>query len=141
MSNRAGYANRAHEGEPLMQPSTLNAVVAFIQPFQIDAVLEAVRRIPNFPGMSVAEVHGYGSHAAGPPHDGDRTEVHPFEKRLRIEIYCRPAEVVTIIEAIRGAAHTGHEGDGKVFALPVTLACRVRSGEWGENAILPAREP
>lgn len=121
-----------------MQATTLNVVVAFIQPFQIDAVLDAVRRIPNFPGMSVSEVHGCGYHAAGPPHEGDRTEVHPFEKRLRVEIYCRPAEVVTIIEAIRGAAHTGNEGDGKVFALPVTLACRIRSGEWGENAILLA---
>jgi len=120
-----------------MQPSTLNVVVAFIQPFQIDAVLDAVRRIPSFPGMSVSEVHGYGSHAAGPPREGDRTEIRPFEKRLRIEIYCRPAEVVAIFEAIREAAHTGHEGDGKVFALPVTLAYRIRSGEWGEAAVLP----
>ena len=121
-----------------MQPSTLNVVVAFIQPFQIDPVLDAVRRIPNFPGMSVSEVHGYGSHAAGPPREGDRAEVHPFEKRLRIEVYCRPAEVVAIFETIRQAAHTGHAGDGKIFAAPVTLAYRIRSGEWGEGAILPA---
>jgi len=121
-----------------MQASTLNVVVGFIQPFQIDAVLAAVRRIPNFPGMSVSEVHGCGSGAAGQPRAGDTSEVHPFEKRLRVEIYCRPAEAVTIIEAIRGAAHTGNEGDGRVFCMPVTLACRIRSGEWGENAILPA---
>jgi len=28
-----------------------------------------------------------------------------------------------------------HEGDGKVFTGPVTLACRIRTGERGEAAV------
>ena len=118
------------------QDRPLRHVVAFIQPFQLDAVVDAVRRIPSFPGMSVSEVRGFGAHAAHPPREGERTEVHPLEARLRLEVFCRPAELVVIIETIRKAAYTGHTGDGKIFAGPVTLAYRVRTGEWGESAVL-----
>lgn len=124
-----------------MPDSPLNVVVAFIQPFQLDRVVDAVRGIPNFPGMSVSEVRGFGSHAAHPPRDGERAEVHAFEARLRLEVFCRPAELVTIVETIRKAAYTGHAGDGKIFAGPATLAYRIRSGEWGETAILAGHGP
>ncbi len=117
----------------------LQVVVAFIQPFQIDAVVDAVRRLPNFPGMSVSEVRGFGAHAAHPPRKGESSEVHAFETRSRIEVFCRLEDATAIVETIRRAAHTGHAGDGKVFAAPVNLAYRVRTGEWGESAVLGAR--
>lgn len=124
-----------------MQPSPLNVVVAFIQPFQLGRVVDAVRAVPNFPGMSVSEVRGFGSHAARPPRAGERAEVHPLDVRLRIEVFCRPADVIAIVETIRKAAYTGHAGDGKIFAGPVTLAQRVRTAEWGEAAVLAATRP
>ena len=117
-------------------PAELQFVVAFIQPFQLDRVVDAVRRIPNFPGMSVSEVRGFGSHAAHPPREGERSEVHAFETRLRLEVFCRREEATSIVETVRQAARTGHAGDGKIFAGPVTLAYRVRTGEWGESAVL-----
>lgn len=120
-----------------MEPSPLNVVVAFIQPFQLDGVVDALRRLPSFPGMSVSEAQGFGAHRAHPPRAGDETEVHAFKKKVRIEIFCRPTEAIVIVEAIRGAAHTGNPGDGKVFVVPVTLAQRVRTGEWGEAALRP----
>jgi nitrogen regulatory protein PII len=121
--------------------SELQVVIAFIRPFQLDAVVDAVRRIPNFPGMSVGEIRGFGSHAAHPPRDGERGEVHAFEPSLRLEIFCRLDEATAIVETIWHAARTGHAGDGKIFACPVTLAYRVRSGEWGESAILSGHAP
>ena len=123
-----------------MQPnSSLNYVVAFIQPFQLDGVVDALRQLPRFPGMSVSDVMGMGAHRAHPPVKGEDTEVHPFEKKVRIEIFCLPSELVAIIETIRKTAHTGNEGDGKIFAGPVTLAHRIRTAEWGEAAILGSR--
>jgi nitrogen regulatory protein PII len=115
--------------------SELQFIVAFIQPFQLDRVVDAVRRIPHFPGMSVVEVRGFGPHAAHLPREGERAEVRPFEPRLRLEVFCRAAEVTPIVETIRNAAHTGHAGDGKVFAGPVTFAMRIRTGESGERAL------
>ena len=123
-----------------MQPSnSLSYIVAFIQPFQLDSVVDAVCRLPRFPGMSVSEARGFGAHRAHPPAAGEETEVHAFEKKVRIEIFCLPPELTTIIETIGKAAHTGNPGDGKIFAGPVTLASRIRTGAWGEDAILGGR--
>ena len=47
------------------------------------------------------------------------------------------ADAPGIVEAIRAAAHTGHAGDGKIFVGPVTLAQRIRTGEWGEATVRP----
>jgi len=124
----------------MSQDRPLRHVVAFIQPFQLDAVVDALRRLPGFPGMSVSEVRGFGAHHSHPPRPGEAAEVDPFEKKIRLEIFCRVPELAAIIEAIRGAAHTGHAGDGKVFAGPVAVACRIRAGEWGEEALLGGRK-
>ena len=120
-----------------MESELMNVIVAFVQPFQLDSVVAALRRIPNFPGMSVSEVRGFGCTGAHPPRPGERTEVDPFEKKVRIELFCRAADVPGIVEGIRAAAHTGHRGDGKIFVGPVTTACRIRTGAWGEKAVLP----
>lgn len=124
-----------------MQTSALHFVVAFIQPFQLDRVLDAVRSIPNFPGISVSDVRGFGAHGAHSPREGERAEVYPIEDRLRLEVFCRAAELIAIVETIRKAAYTGHVGDGKIFAGPVTLGYRVRTAEWGEASILRSERP
>jgi nitrogen regulatory protein PII len=122
------------------QDRPLRHVVAFIQPFQLDSVVDALRRLPQFPGMSVSEVRGFGTHQAHPPRAGEATEVDPFERKMRLEIFCRVPELAAIVEAIRQAAHTGNPGDGMIFAGPVALACRIRTAEWGEEALLGARK-
>ena len=122
------------------QDRPLRHVVAFIQPFQLDSVVDALRRVPGFPGMSVSEVRGFGSHLSHPPQPGEATEVDPFEARVRLEVFCRVVDLTAIVEAIRTAAHTGNPGDGKIFAGPIAIACRIRTAEWGEDALLAGRE-
>ena len=123
----------------MTQDRPLRQVVAFIQPFQLDGVVDALRRLPQFPGMSVSEVRGFGAHHAHPPRAGEATEVDPFERKVRLEIFCRVSELATIVEAIREAAHTGNPGDGKIFAGPVAIALRIRTAEWGEDALAGGR--
>lgn len=71
-----------------MQMESPSAVIAFIQPFQLDAVVDELRRLPAFPGMSVSDVRGLGTHGAHPPRDGEPSEVAPLEKKVRLEIVC-----------------------------------------------------
>ena len=54
---------------------------------------------------------------------------------MRIEIFCRLMSSAAIVDTIRGAAHTGHPGDGKIF---VARAIRVpiRTGEEGSAVLL-----
>jgi nitrogen regulatory protein PII len=120
-----------------METAGLNLVIAYIQPFKLDGVVDALRHTRGFAGLSTSMVRGLGARGAHPPRPGEKSEVDPFEASVRLELYCRSADVIGLVEAIRGAAHTGHPGDGKVFVGPVTLAQRIRTGGWGEAALQP----
>ena len=119
----------------MQERSALSYLVAFIQPFQLDAVVNALRQLPSFSGMSVSEARGFGSHEAHPPRAGDKTEVHAFQEKVRIEVFCVERECSAIVETIRKAARTGNRGDGKVFTAPASSALRIRTGESGEAAL------
>lgn len=123
-----------------MPANGIQFVVAYIRPLTLGRVVDAVRRLPGFPGMSVMDVRGFGSDEAHTPRKGERSEVHPFERILRLEVFCQSADLIAVIEAIRKAAYTGHPGDGKIFAGPVDVACRIRSGETGVSSLLPSTE-
>ncbi len=114
----------------------LNTVVAYIRPFQLDAVADALRRLPSFPGMSVSDVRGFGRHGAHAPRRGEAAEVNPFARMVRLEITCRAEELSSIVETIRETARTGHPGDGKIVISTAAWALRIRTDEEGEDALL-----
>ena len=117
----------------------IEVVVAFIQPFVLERVVDAIRSLPDSPGLSASEVLGVGSHGAHPPRSGDAGEVRALTKRLRVEVFCRASDSRSIVDVIRKAAHTGNPGDGKVFVCPVSSACRIRTGEEGAGALVARR--
>lgn len=119
-----------------MDYDIINTLVAYIRPFQLDAVVDALRKLPNFPGMSASDVRGFGRHGAHPPHRGEAAEVDPFVHMVRIEITCRGQELSRIVETIRETARTGHHGDGKIFISTAAWACRIRTDEEGPDAVL-----
>ena len=123
-----------------MKADAMQFVVAYIRPLTLGRVVDAVRHLPGFPGMSVMDVRGFGSDEAHTPRKGERSEVHPFEPILRLEVFCQSADLIAVIETIRKAAYTGHPGDGKIFAGLVDVACRIRSGETGVSSLRPSTE-
>lgn len=120
-----------------MDTPTLAVVVAFIQPFQLESVVDALRLIEGCPGISASDVRGVGCTGAHAPRPGERTEVDAFEQKTRLELFCRATDVPIIVETIHAAARTGHPGDGKIFVSPVTQARRIRTGASGEAALRP----
>jgi nitrogen regulatory protein P-II 1 len=118
-----------------MDSDLINTVVAFIRPFQLDPVVDALRHLPNFPGLSVCDVRGFGRHGAHPPNRGEVAEVDPFAHMVRLEITCRGQELSSIVETIRRTARTGHPGDGKIFISTAAWACRIRTDEEGPDAV------
>ncbi|KAA0255635.1 MAG: P-II family nitrogen regulator [Acidobacteria bacterium] len=127
-----------------MNPSELHFIVAFVQPFVLEGLVDVLRLVSNFPGMSVSEVRGFGRHLAHAPRDAEVTEVEPFEKRVRIEIGCRSAELQPILDTLAAAAHTGNAGDGKIFVMTMARAIRIRTREAGSESLLlgrPSDEP
>lgn len=127
-----------------MSADSMHTVVAVIQPFLLEQVVDALRLVPNFPGMSVSDLRGFGRRCAHAPLRGERTEVEPFEEKVRIEIHCRQPELQPILDSIRKAAHTGNPGDGKVFVGPLTRVLSIRTGEEGADVLLcghPSESP
>jgi nitrogen regulatory protein PII len=47
----------------------------------------------------------------------------------------RDALADKVVSLVAGAARTGRIGDGKVFVEPLEEAFRIRTGEWGDNAV------
>ena len=117
------------EAKVTTQPMTI--VVAYIQPFQLEPLADALRELPGFPGMTISDVRGFGGAGAHAPKPGEPGEVDPYRPTARIEIVCATGEAPRIAEAVCRAAHTGHAGDGLVFVGPVTASFRIRDDRFG----------
>ncbi len=112
----------------------MKLIWAIIKPFKLDDVKERLSEI-GVKGMTVTEVKGFGRQKG-------RTEIYrgaeyvvDFVPKIKIEIACQDHQVGEIVEAIRESAFTGKIGDGKIFILPLENCMRIRTGEWGENAL------
>ena len=140
MHDRSHLANWRAESE------TLWMVTAIFQPFKLDAVTLALEGLPDCHGATLTECRGFGSekllrdrahrdaHKGEPP--GRHGLVGDYSPKLRIECAsASEASAVAIARAIAEAAHTGREGDGKVFVAPVTGAIAIRSFAVDDHAL------
>jgi nitrogen regulatory protein P-II 1 len=113
----------------------MNCIVAYIQPFQLERVVNALRSLPDFPGMSVFHGHGFGRLEAHRPTSGEPTEVDPFKPKVRIEIYCLGTLSTSIVATIRESARTGNAGDGVIFVSDLAWAYRIRDAREGPRVL------
>jgi len=112
----------------------LELLTAIIKTHRLDDVKEALANV-GVSGLTVTEVRGFGR-------QGGHTEVYrgaeykvDFVPKLKVEVLCSSADVDSIAEAIAKAAGSGTIGDGKIWASPVNMALRIRTGERGVDAV------
>lgn len=116
-------------------------IQAIIQPFKLDQVTLALESMPWFGGITVIECRGFGREKVadvGIEHvvRSDQGDVVDFTAKLLLEIAVAGRDRAdAVIEALANAAHTGHRGDGKIFAWPLTRAVRVRTMDEGNAAL------
>ena len=111
----------------------MKMIVAFIKPFKLDQVKDALESVVR--GMSISEVRGFGrqrGHAEF--YRGSEYQVD-FLPKIRLDLVVRDEDVDTVINAIIDAGRTGQVGDGKIFVIPVEDAIRIRTGEAGEDIL------
>ena len=112
----------------------MKEINAYIKPHKLSAVTLALHGIEGLTGMSLTEVHGFGrSKVRNAPHRLT-DDLMDYVPHVKIEIVCRDDLVETVIQAIQQNAHTGLQGDGKIYVSPVERAVRIQTGERGENA-------
>ena len=112
----------------------MKIVMAIIKPFKLDEVREALTAV-GIQGLTVTEVKGYGRQKG-------HTEIYrgteyavSFLPKLKIEIAVPTETVDKTVEAIASAAKTGQIGDGKIFVYSIEQAIRIRTGEFGDDAL------
>lgn len=112
----------------------MKLIVAIIKPFKLDEVREAVAAL-GVQGMTVSEVKGFGRQKG-------QTEIYRGAEyttnmvpKIKIEVAVADDVAPRVVEAMQQAAHTGSIGDGKIFALDLGQAVRIRTGETNDIAL------
>jgi nitrogen regulatory protein P-II 1 len=112
----------------------MKKVEAYIKPFKLDEVKEALMEI-DVGGMSVTEVKGFGRQKGHTElYRGSEYQVD-FLPKIKIEIVVKDSDLNRVVDAIVSAAKTGQIGDGKIFVGSIEEAIRIRTGESGEEVL------
>ena len=110
----------------------MKAIVAYIQPFMLEKVADALRGL-KIHGVTVIQCEGFGRIVDGKtPHYEDAAAELGYAPKIKLEIVCREEETQSIVQTIRENAHTGHYGDGKIYVIEVTRAVDIRTDTEGE---------
>ena len=109
-------------------------IEAIIQPAKLDIVKEALIEA-GIEGITILEARGHGRQKGHTEFYRGREYTVDLLPKVKLEIVVIDALKDKVIQAILGAARTGHIGDGKIFISPVIEAIRIRNDERGDSAI------
>jgi nitrogen regulatory protein P-II 1 len=109
-------------------------IEAVIQPAKLDAVKAALLEA-GIEGITILEARGHGRQKGHTEFYRGREYTIDLIPKLKLEMVVVDALKDKVIDAIEGAARTGHIGDGKIFVSTVEEAIRIRNDERGETAL------
>jgi nitrogen regulatory protein P-II 1 len=112
----------------------MKKIETIIKPFQLESVKQGLSAL-GIQGMTVSEVKGFGRQKGHAEIYRGAEYTVDFVPKVKIEIVVADELVEKALEVILKEAKTGKIGDGKIFVLPVEQACRIRTGEQGDEAI------
>jgi nitrogen regulatory protein P-II 1 len=113
----------------------MKEIKAIVQPFMLSKVVEALHEIPNFPGLTVTKVQGFGRGKGKGESHRIVEDLIDYVPKVKIEIMVNDEMLDGVVKTIKEKAHTGNKGDGKIFIYDVRDAIRISTGESGEAAV------
>ena len=113
----------------------MKEIKAILQPVVLEAVITALKQIPDLPGITVSEVKGFGRSRAVDAEDKVSEGLHEYARKMKLEIVVPDHLLEQTVQAIQAHAHRGRPGDGKIFISTVDDTLKIRTGERGEAAI------
>lgn len=114
---------------------SMKEIKAIIQPFMLSKVIDALKEIPNMPGVTVSEVMGFGRGRAENVPNGVSEWGVTFVPKVKLETVVTDEMTPQVVEAIQKYAYTGNVGDGKIFVYTVDDVVKVRTAKHGEEAL------
>ena len=112
----------------------MKKIEAIIKPFKLDEVKEALHEI-GVSGITVTEAKGFGRQKGHTELYRGAEYVVDFLPKVKLEVVVPDGLVERTVEAIANAAQTGRIGDGKIFVYSIEQAIRIRTGEFGDDAL------
>ena len=112
----------------------MKMVTAIIKPFKLDEVREALTAIGVL-GITVTEVKGFGRQKGHTELYRGAEYVVDFLPKVKLEAAIKEDMLELVLEAIEKSAHTGNIGDGKIFVHNIEQIIRIRTGEFGVEAL------
>lgn len=112
----------------------MKEIKASIKAHLLEAVSQALHRVPGLAGMSVNGVRGRGRSWEG-RHKSLAEPVSECVRHVKIENVRLDVLAETILEAIEPNARTGLRGDGKIYGSNMENAVRVGTSEKGVQAV------
>lgn len=110
----------------------MKEIKAYIRPHMLDSVLRALHEHPDFPGVTVSSVQGFGK-AVGRNH-GSETGFGTV-KMSKLECIVEDSMADDVVGVIREHASTDRPGDGKIIVTALGSVIRIRTGESGGAAL------
>lgn len=113
----------------------MKKIEAIIRPIRLEAVKSALAE-SGVTGITASDVRGCGRQGGQRPtlFRGEEYVIH-LPPKIKLEMVVRDDDVDDVVEVLLAQAHTGEEGDGKIFILPISDAIRVRTGESGDPVL------
>ena len=112
----------------------MKKIECIIKPFKLDDVKNAISEL-GVSGMTVSEVRGFGRQKGHTElYRGAEYQVD-FLPKIKIDLVVPDELVDQLLEVVKREATTGKIGDGKVFVSEVTQSMRIRTGEFGNDAL------
>ncbi|KAA6453378.1 P-II family nitrogen regulator [Bacillus swezeyi] len=113
----------------------MKKIETIIRPEQFPRLRKKLEEV-GINGLTVSEVAGCGQQRGKQAlFRGTAYEIKLLPK-VKVEMVIESENVDEIIQIIESTCSTNTVGDGKIFVLPIENAIRIRTGEFGKEAIV-----
>jgi len=106
----------------------MKEIRAIVRPQRVPQLREALRDIPNFPGLTMTKAEGFTAPASIQKRSV-KDELTDFTPKVQLSVLVDDDMVETIRSTIIKVCTTGQFGDGLVWTVDVNTMHRIRNGE------------
>ncbi|WP_416825640.1 P-II family nitrogen regulator [Ectobacillus polymachus] len=110
----------------------MKKIEAIIRPEKITETIKGLRNI-GITGFTVSQVVGRGKQKDQQGVYRGKNYKVTLHPKVKLEIILSDYMVMSTVEAIMEHAHTGEDGDGKIFVFPVYEAYNIRTKQMDES--------
>lgn len=103
----------------------MKEIRAIVRPSRLQRLRDALRAIPNFPGVTLFKAEGFTAPAAVDKRTV-KEELTDFTDKVMVCVLAETEMVETIQNAIIDAVYTGQIGDGLVWVVDIESMHRIR---------------